>query len=147
MEYRDMLVLFLLHAMNKKPIYGRTRMQKLIFLAEMESKLKLYKFVPFEYGPFSFDLSDDIQYLIDWDYISEKPERFKGKIRYKYELTEEGEKKVKEFLDDEKLSRAFRKPYERIEKIKQTYYCDPLPELLKKIYDKYPEYAGFLWEY
>ena len=49
---------------------------------------------------------------------------FADKIRYKYELNEltgEGKKKVKEVLDDEKLSKALKKPYERIEKIKQTF--------------------------
>jgi len=46
---------------------------------------------------------------------------FADKIRYRYELTEEGEKKVKEVLDDEKLSKALKKPYERLEKIKQTF--------------------------
>jgi hypothetical protein len=58
-----------------------------------------------------------------------------------------GEKKVNEFLDDDNLSKALEKPYERIEKIKQTYYNVPLPELLQMIYDKYPEYTGILWEY
>lgn len=139
---RELLTMLLLYAMDRKPIYGRTRMQKLLFLVDRETKAALYRFYPFEYGPFSFDLNDDIRDLTYWGYLNEEPEKFKDKIRYKYTLTEKGEKEIKKILRSSEY-KHLHKFYKKIEEIKARYYDYPLPELLREVCCKYPEYARY----
>jgi len=47
-----------------------TDLQKLVFLCSMEQKLKFYNFIPYKYGPYSFQLAEDIDVLVRDGYLN-----------------------------------------------------------------------------
>lgn len=92
----------------KKPIRGRTRLQKIMFLLKERHGIPFdFYFRPYYYGPYSDELSDLISLSTALNLAEEKAEFLKpGIIRYNYELTEKGKRcleKFKENLDDETL--------------------------------------------
>jgi hypothetical protein len=108
---KDLLML-LLYAKGHKgmpfePIQGRTRLMKMVFLFKKEIIRKfnfgkvipdevMPDFTPYDFGPFSTDVYDDLKFLIGLEFISLRParsnERFKGDeaLEYMQELEEVG---------------------------------------------------------
>jgi len=82
-----------------KPIEGRTRLQKIIFLLKNRYEIPFnFNFKPYYYGPYSEELSDLVSLLRAFNFAEEKIEYFGfGKVRYSYALTEKGEKYFAEF--------------------------------------------------
>jgi hypothetical protein len=85
---------------NKQPTYKRQRfllafihqlqaevtstdLQKLIFLHMMRENLGYYEFIPYKFGPYSFQLAEDLDVLREGEYLSIKSNRIKaiGKCR------------------------------------------------------------------
>jgi len=71
---KDLLLLFLFSpgptAGEAEPINGRTRLMKLLYLLQTESSTikllelkKAYDFKPYNYGPFTKDVYDDLEFL------------------------------------------------------------------------------------
>ncbi len=83
MVSKDVLLCLLLkfYNMYRKPLYGRKKIQKLLFLLEHfdpESKrvvksrgLTGYRFVVWSYGPFSKEIYEDLEKLVDEGLIKE----------------------------------------------------------------------------
>lgn len=118
---------------NGGKLNGKTKLQKLVFLAEMEKGLEnKYKFEKYNYGPYSFELTDDLDALKQFGLIEVIVENFstddfQGKI-HKYKLTKKGEKALNN------LSNDFLDP---INKVSNEWGSESLDEILDYVYGKY----------
>jgi len=144
--HRKMLPMALLDACEGDQIEGRTRLQKLVFLMEQEledeSAASLdspdYNFIAYDYGPFSKDLYDDLDSLEDDGLINmEEEDMADGKVKYSYQLTEEGRSWVRHQLFDESASTA----HALAEDLASQYNGMLLSDLIDEVYAEYPEYA------
>lgn len=141
-----MLPLGLLYANEGHQIDGRTRFQKLIFLMQMEGNLddleptETYRFEPYDYGPFSSTLYDDLDYLIEEGLINDSMEELDEEediVKYEYQLEPEG----REFIDDQLPDSELERIVNEAERILQEYSDVRLPELIDIVYSRYPDYA------
>lgn len=116
----------------------KTKFQKIVFLAEKEEKAPLtYSFKKYHYGPFSFDLSDDLNALKQVNLISESinvigSSEGSAIIKSTFTLTEDGKKELEE--NTNKLSS------EGIKAISQTvekWNSVSLEKVLEYVYSKY----------
>jgi len=84
---------------HKKPIKGRTRFQKTIFLLKKKYRIPFdLNFIPYYYGPYSEELADLTSLLRALKLVEETTEYLGiGMIRYNYQLTEKGKKYFKRF--------------------------------------------------
>lgn len=161
------LVLVLLFAGGAKKaeneeIIGNTRLDKLIFLLEMETSLKKYiannfKFDAYNFGPYSPELFDSIQALANAGLVSigrsESEEYLNEADRYQielqleentespktatvYSLTPEGRIVASELFQS--LSDSER---QELIIIKRRFNSISLKEVLQYIYRKYPNFA------
>jgi uncharacterized protein YwgA len=141
---RELIPLALARTYGEQPIEGRTRLQKMVFLVQKEleqegvplSRDESYKFWPYDYGPFSKELADEIDTLLGEERLEESEESFDdGKIKYQYQLLEAGG--LEGGANDRKLAAVI----EKAEEIKATYNGMPLPEVIDRVYTRYPKYA------
>ena len=88
----DILLLLLLLHYYKKPISGRTRLQKIVCVLKKKFGVPFdFKFRPYYYGPYSGDLSDSMSLLEGTNLVNETTEVLgRLAVRYNYELTEKG---------------------------------------------------------
>ena len=145
--HRKFLPLALMYVDDQEPVEGRTRLQKMVFLLqkELEKRDELtttgvkYEFVPYDYGPFSKDLYDDLDRMIEQRFVEDTEERLaSGKVKYVYEIDAGGEdlvesqsKELAEAADIVDLARE----------IKNQYNDVLLSELIEYVYSEYPDYA------
>lgn len=165
---RNLLLLVLGVAANQseasKGINGITRLQKLLFLLEKESKLSKteggYKFEAYKAGPYSPMLYDDLEFLenlgllesevagtateeeaADMDFTFEElidDDESKTPDVYdekRFTLTSSGKEKVEQLLQNQEYTPIV----EGIRKIKSKYGNYSLNDLLYYVYTKYPE--------
>jgi uncharacterized protein YwgA len=146
MNTRKMLPLALLYAGEEHHIDGRTRFQKLIFLMQKEGNLDqldpadTYRFEPYDYGPFSSSLYDDLDDHIERGLIEDSMEEIDEEddiVKYEYRLEQEGREFVEDRLSDSEIKRIVREA----ERIVKEYGSLRLPELIDVVYSKYPKYA------
>lgn len=146
MNTRKMLPLALLYADEEHQIDGRTRFQKLIFLMQMEGNLNdidptdTYRFEPYDYGPFSSTLYDDLDSHIEQGLIEDSKEKLDEEediVKYEYQLESDG----KEFVEEQVSENEFERIVQEAERIIDEYGDTPLPELIDLVYSKYPDYA------
>lgn len=145
MEAKKLLPLSLLYEADRNRIHGRTRLQKLVFLAQkrMEDEgIEPYDYIAYDYGPFSKELLDALEKyekkgLIDINIT----QTYDGTDKYIYSLTPEGIDNFEQNLDNSPDS-------EKIETIRQvsgemidSFNNMPMSELLDHVYDKHPSYA------
>jgi len=144
--HRKILPLALMYAEEGETIEGRTRLQKMVFLLQKElDELDTnpidsseYDFIPYDYGPFSKKLYDDLDYLSDEELVNDFEEEMNdGKVKYNYKLTSEGE----EFVERQLASSEADLIEELAEKMKTNYNDTPLSTLIDYVYSEYPEYA------
>lgn len=147
--HRKLLPASLLYADGQENIIGRTRIQKLAFLIEMEYQSSQgismplnpgsFNFEPYDYGPFSKELYDVLEDMDRQGLIEEDEQEYReGKTRYEYELTEKG----KDFVEDQLSTDAAVEILRKASKYKSEYNKVPLPDLIKYVYSEYPEYAS-----
>ena len=134
------------HVENKERVRGRTRFQKMIFVLQHQIKnfKDKYDFIPHDYGPYSRELQDDIDNLIEKELLIEVCNTIEeGKIKYVYQITKKGESLVQSILDDSDLEKKFR--FNRIadiaSRIKHDLNRKHLPTLLTDIYEQYPDFS------
>lgn len=101
-----------------------------------------YQFVPYDYGPFSRPLYEDLDELKARGFINELQETVdygdtEGQVKYQYSLQPDGIAFIKDQLSNE----DFQKLLEKAEDIKAQYNNMPLSHLLDIVYSEYPEYA------
>jgi uncharacterized protein YwgA len=144
--HRKMLPMALLDACEGSCVEGRTRLQKLVFLMEQEldevSAASLdspdYNFIPYDYGPFSKKLYDDLDSLEEAGLIEVEEEPMAdGKVKYTYQLTERGQSWVQNQLADSSADKA----HSLAEGLAAEYDDMLLSDLIDEVYAEYPEYA------
>lgn len=113
----DALLLLALLLHYKKPIQGRTRLQKIVFLLKTLYGIPFsFSFRPYYYGPYSDELSNLMSFLSAINFTEERAEFLEpGIIRFNYTLTERGRRcieKVENNLDEE--------TFEIIKKLKKS---------------------------
>ena len=116
----------------------KTKLQKLMFLAKVEEKVPLtYDFKKYHYGPFSFDLSDDLNALKQTDFINESmtvigSSEGSATVKSVFTLTEDGKKELEG--NKNKLNQ------EGINALSITinkWNSLPLDKVLEHVYSKY----------
>lgn len=148
MLVRTVLPLILTFVNNTEPIGGRTRFQKMVFLLSQHARFfkNKYDFIPHDYGPYSKELQNDIDYLIKEGFLTEDRITIEdGKIKYEYSITAKGESFVNDVLSNEKLDKKFQfsRVLELSDEVKNELNHQDLYSLLSKIYQEYPEYAKY----
>lgn len=170
---KDLLLLLLyspgLTKEVNEPINGRTRLTKMIFLFQKEwfptfkknvhiQEKELYNFFPWNYGPFSKEVYDDISFFCLRNFISKKsseeettPEAALEWSTYiddaedpddAVEYVEESfclEDKGKKFTEEMYRSLSNDQKF-ILEKFKSETQKTSLRALLKYVYSKYPDY-------
>lgn len=101
----------------KKPIRGRTRLQKLVYLLKTRYGIPFsFNFRPYYYGPYSDELSNLISFLNALNFTVERAEFLDlGVIRFNYTLTERGKKYLEDI--EKKLDK---KTLKIIQKLKES---------------------------
>jgi len=149
MQAQRLLPLSLLYAAGGK-IKGKTRFQKLAFLADQELEehdIDPYDFIPYDYGPFDKSVFESLEFLEDKGLVKcDSTRTYGGDKRYDYRLTQKGHKSYKENLpeattDLEEGEEEFRTIHEIAEDIVDEYNDVPISNLLDYVYTEYPEYA------
>lgn len=144
--HRKLLPLALMYAGDGEPIEGRTRLQKLVFL--MQKRLEetgedplqsdYYEFIPYDYGPFSKELYDDLDETMARNMVEDHEEDLgEDKVKYDYEIQDDGERWVRDQLSKEEAHRIL----ELAEEIKDEYGDVSLSDLIDEVYSRYPKYA------
>lgn len=96
-------LLVILHKLRE--IRGRTRFQKIVFLLKEKDCINFrYNFIPYYYGPYSYDLQFDINILEAAGLIQVMPQ---NDILYVHSLTREGE--IAAVKIEQKMSNAEKK--------------------------------------
>lgn len=136
LSVNQLYVLKLLEIAGK--IDGKTKLQKLMFLAETERGAPTtYKFEKYHYGPFSFELSDDLDALAKTGFVSEEKNGYGSSdgnlmIKCTFSLTQDGKKELKE--NEAVLDANGIKIFEEVTK---RWNNTPLDSILKYVYQKY----------
>jgi len=139
---RQVLLLLLLYAKNNEEVVGRSKLQKMLFLIQKEEfkreplsgVVERYNFHPHFFGPFSDEVTDDIEFLRSLGLIEVKTLRG---VEVFY-LTEKGLKKMCDLIEEGKI------PYfmlDATERVKKKWNRKPTEELTKYVYKHYPEYT------
>jgi len=145
--HRKLLPLALMYANDGEPIEGRTRLQKMVFLMQQELEQRgqsgtigtEYDFIPYDYGPFSKELYDDLDAMIDQEFVDDTEEPLRsGKVKYIYEIEGDGE----DLVDSEKETWEDADAIMQLaQEIKEDYNDMLLSELIEYVYSEYPDYA------
>lgn len=142
---KKLLPLALMYAEEGSKIEGRTRLQKLVFLLEQElqeqseqlEQQPTYDFIPYDYGPFSKELYDELDRLRARDFIEVSEEKMDdGQKKYDYKITEDGKEFVRRSSSAEN-----RLVLKLAESLKQEYNDVLLSNLIEEVYSEFPEYA------
>lgn len=144
---RKLLPLALMYADDQEPVEGRTRLQKMVFLLqkELEKRGKSevtgveYQFIPYDYGPFSKELYDDLDTMIDQELVEDTEETLSsGKVKYVYEIKDAGEEQVVSQSEERQEATEI---LELAREIKKEYNNELLSDLIEYVYSEYPDYA------
>jgi len=122
-----------------KGIQGKTKLQKMMFLAKEEFGIQHeYTFEKYNYGPYSFELSNDLKALESFGLIKidknafDSKGLFEGKI-FIFNLTEEGEL----IVDKEITPKMLPETISKLQKLVDTWNKEPLQNIIKYVYSKY----------
>lgn len=145
MNAKRLLPLSLLYEADNHQIQGRTRMQKLVFLTQQrlgEEDLQPYRYIAYDYGPFSKDLLDALEEYDEKGLVDRRVERtWDGSEKYIYQLTVEGKRSFEENLresdDAEEIERIRATSSEVVDEFNKM----SVSKLLDYVYDEYPSYA------
>ncbi|WP_436926807.1 hypothetical protein [Halosimplex amylolyticum] len=128
--------LIILYTRNSTAVEGATRFQKLVFLAQEETRIPpRYTYEPDKFGPYSWELESDLERAIESGFIERNVEfNSVGNPKYKYSLTPDGIREAKSLLP------SYEPLFSELEKIKSRYNNWNLEKLLRYVYRKYPNY-------
>lgn len=154
-----------------KPIRGRTRLMKLLYLLMREKEIdkifnitNYYEYEAYDYGPFSKDVFEDVQFLRNIDFLEANPEEktnpieqwedYKLVIESGVDYENEGvdpefqeeefslSDKGKRFVEENLLPILPDEAKEDLQSIKIFGGDMSLSSLLRYVYIKYPESAS-----
>ncbi len=143
---RQALPLLLLYLDEGSEIIGRTRFQKIMFIIEQEVPeirkyfIESYDWSPYHYGPFSDKLLGDLAWLDYWEFIEIDDNSLdidSESASAIYKITDKGKK----FVEEKILPALSKELIIKLEEIKKKYRKMNLFELIKYIYENYPDYT------
>ncbi|MES2154419.1 MAG: hypothetical protein V4510_04715 [bacterium] len=142
-DHRERQRLLLLVALHAGKISGKTKLQKLVYLVQRESGVSplasTFHFEPYLYGPFSQDLSGEVDQLERELILARDPYLYQQKgqtmATASCELTAKGQEEAR------RLSERFAEESEAVRSVVERYRYEPLPRLLDHVYATYPEFA------
>lgn len=141
---RQKWIILMLHSLNT--VVGKTRFMKLLFLLRRETGFwrgSFFKFWPYDYGPYSWEVEEDIKELERNDYITVRKTRIEEyefsedeKVLYTYTLTSKGKALAPELLAE--------CPPNSMQKMEKMHALNrmPLLELLRYVYERYPKFIA-----
>jgi hypothetical protein len=127
----------LLYLISKSGVIrGKTRIQKIVFLLQREKGFPLrYTFYPYQQGPLSFELIEDLNSLISSGLVIESISETQYGPRYDYRLSNIGNIYVEKIVEG-KLNQIEKAKVQSV--INRWNYID-LEKLLDYVHRKYPE--------
>lgn len=154
---------------DNEPLIGRTRLQKLLFLAAQHLKGEsLARFEAYDYGPFDEGIEPDLDFLAgeglvdrsgstsEWrrqdpdkelgadilDWVRSRPERHQPEGE-SYRLTQRGMEWVRRFFESPAFgtTEAKERLARECQALKQKYGKVPLSDLVDFVYTEYPEFT------
>ena len=132
-----------LQADEGKPVFGRTRFQKLIFLTQKAIPKPLYNFIPHNYGPYCPEVQQDIRILKEKGWLVEEPKELEEeRITYTYKITPKGVEVINSLRNDAQFKDQVETTLDKCKEIKDEFLFLPLKELIHYVYNEYPEYTG-----
>jgi uncharacterized protein YwgA len=120
-------------------IKGKTRLQKIIFLLQQELGITIFEFKPYRFGPFSSQLNEIIDSLLNQGLLQMQKSKFSSLEEKSIEivsLTNEGIAKAEQVI--ESLDNVTRITARILAK---HYAMVPLTYLIAYIYAKYPDFT------
>lgn len=128
LKFKQQIILNFLIASGKEPM-SPLQIMKALFLYTQEDKPKdFYEFIPYLYGPCSFDVYSDLELLESGGFITTYPTHRGWNF---FGITSEGEKHL---IRDAIIT-------QKLDEIKKLILSKSFIELLKYIYSKYPRFA------
>lgn len=146
-ELLPMLVVDEAARQGDRPLRGRTKLTKLVFLLqEMKPELveslagpgEGYRFEPFYYGPFSRELLSDLERLSDRGLLTEKKQRLDrdGRVvQHAYTLTERGSEALRLATAGDRTAAAARSFLDQ-------YVLMDRARLVDIVHDRFPQFLG-----
>lgn len=128
LNFKQKIILNFLIAGDKKPMSPLQVMKALFLYAQEEKPKDFYKFIPYLYGPCSFDVYSDLELLENGGLITTVPTHRGWSF---FGITSEGEK---DLIEDTKIT-------QKLDEIKKLILSKSFIELLKYVYSKYPQFA------
>lgn len=115
-------------------VAGRTRLQKLVFLAKREKKVPFsFDFPLYYYGPYSEELQDMVDVLVANGLVTEEMYATpSGSEGYKYSLTQQGLSTLEQVGNQ--LAKS---DMTHLQATVDRYGSKPLREILDHVYSKY----------
>jgi len=137
MDLPKKLRFVLLFLKEANEVKGKTKFQKMFFLLNEEEKIQTgHKFVKYTYGPYSSELSNDLDALKQFEFIEVGKSLFNtnsdfvGK-QFEYKLTESGKELIEQSNDFTK------EEIKKTKKIISEWNNKELPEIIEYVYGKY----------
>lgn len=134
----------MLSVCNERPIRGKTRLVKLMYIAGRKlQKLRIpvdfYQFRRYYYGPFASELIADLETLIERNLINhvvrENVTDYGVYVENIYEITTEG---IAVLAANSEQIPFIQKIYDVFMEVKAKYNNIPLSMLIQEVYRKYP---------
>lgn len=131
-------------------VYGKTKLQKLAFLLQKESRSRefkdLFDFSPYYYGPFAPEIYSEIEFLVAQRLVSavEKSLERGGQVvpTLDYVLTPEGERAARAFVESLPPDAGA-----ELRAIVTRFNFQSLANILEYTYKTYPEMASrSMWQ-
>jgi len=126
-----------------EPIRGKTRLQKEVFLTQKNLReagvFTYYPFRPYNLGPYSKELYDDIEWM-QYEGVLEikKLDLDDFGICAEFRITKNGVREIEKKVKKQKLERA----YEIAVETKRRFNAMNVVDLVKFTHSLYPEYVG-----
>lgn len=110
-----------------------------MFLAQQEPEFKdgEFEYFAWDYGPYSKELQQYLDVLVDLSFLRETSERAKdGHVVYKYEITRAG----RTFVQEENSAKTERRKA-ALHTLSQSWNRASLEDLIRHVYAEHPEFA------
>ena len=143
LSIEDLVILLLGVTEDNAPVYGRTLLVKEIFLTIQEVltkhsiKFQDPVFVPYKYGPYSFNLIDAVESMAMRGYIVRKGKR--GTRKEMFCLTDKGREVYKKLKD--KISKRYPEFLKDLKEKRIGWDELGTEGILRYVYQKYPNYT------
>lgn len=170
----DLLMLLLYakghNGQQAEPIQGKTRLMKMVFLFDKEIRPKfnlggaipdsaMPDFTPYDYGPFSAKVYEDLEFLVEMGFVEVSPvgdsemleeevreyeywqattsyeEESEGNFQEQFQLTELG----RQFVEERLLENFSEDQLKGLDEFKRRCTAAELRTLLRYVYSRYPK--------